>query len=330
MKVTKELLGIGVALSLFMAVFLGAGQSWAEESKKNTTVLRPVGCINSSNGSVFGVGKYGVILRSYHWEQKDWYRGSDSIDWTPPDKGTPGAKLRKKELHEYRAVLRTGIYKDFDLRIIVPLRDREMTLARANGTTFTRDSTELGDIKALSRYRVMSQQKGDFANVAAGIGISMPTGSNDESDSYGVQPAFLQGGTNSWDPIFELGAHKIMGRHLVSLYSQYKLSTEGEVGSNDFETPDVFRLNMGYSFAALSWIDLTMELNHYSQSRARLNGKDVVNSGGDFGYITPGINLKFTKNMFLSVGVPIIIYRDLNGMQPFEDYRVVTKLAFNF
>ena len=62
MKVAKELIGIGGALTLSMAVLLVAEQSWAEETKKNTTVPRPVGVLNSSNGSVFDVSQYGIVL----------------------------------------------------------------------------------------------------------------------------------------------------------------------------------------------------------------------------------------------------------------------------
>ena len=47
-------------------------------------------------------------------------------------------------------------------------------------------------------------------------------------------------------------------------------------------------------------------------------------------FVSPGIHFKFRTGMHLDFCVPIAAYRDLNGTQLGEDYRIVTKLASKF
>ena len=242
--------------------------------------------------------------------------GVDEIDFVRPKKGQkPGKKAYEKSVQATRLVLRTGIYDNFDARLLIPyFFDKELKRSSFK-TDFSDDNSGMGDIKLLSRYRIMSQKKGDPLNLAVGLGIKMPTGSTDETDSSGKTPGFLQTGSGSWDPIFELGMHKIIGRHWFSSYFIYLLTTEGELENNDFERPDVFKYNFGYVFALSKLFDLGIELNGEVLSKAELNGMKNGNSGGHSIFISPEVHFKFTKNMHLDLCVPIAVYHDLNGTQ---------------
>jgi hypothetical protein len=158
----------------------------------------------------------------------------------------------------------------------------------------------------------------------------MPTGSTDEEDSSGACPGFLQTGSGSWDPIIELGAHRVKGRHLLASHFMYQLATDGKRGDQDFKKPSVFKYNFGYKYAVSKWFDLGIELNGVYKSKAELDGVEQENSGGHVVYLSPGVSYKFYKGMHLGVSVPVPVYRDLNGTQLIEDYRIVTKLAFKF
>ena len=297
---------------------------------KNSKGPRPVGAVNSSNGGVYPVGKYATILKYFSFTKDQLYMDDDEIDFVRPGKGK---KTRKKvyeqSVQKYDLIFRTGVYKDFDVRMIVPWVDKEMKRKSFNAD-FTDDNSGIGDIKLLSRYRIMSQKNGPL-NLAIGLGVKMPTGSSDGTDDSGkTLPGFLQTGSGSWDPIIELGMHKIMGPHWMSSYFMYLMTTEGELGHYDFERPDVFKYNFAYAYALSNMFDVGIELNGEVKGKAELNGVEIDNTGGHSIFISPEVHFKFAKGMHFNLCMPIAVYHDLNGPQLAEDYRIVAKLAMNF
>ncbi len=298
--------------------------------QKKSKSPKPVGMVNSSNGGVYGKGEYGVILKYITNDQDQLYSGTDSVDFIPPEKGaSPGKKVYEKSHTTVHTTLRAGITENMDARLVIPFHDKELK-RQSFSQDFSDDSSGLGDMKLFARYSLVSQKNNAPYNLAIGLGVKMPTGETDEQDSSGATPSFLQSGSGSWDPIVEIGAHKVAGRHWFSTYFMYQLSTEGEVGDLDFEKPDVFKYNFGYAYAVSRLVDFQVELNGEYKTKAELDGVDQQNSGGHMLYVTPGVHYKFYKKMHCDIGVAIPVYRDLNGTQPSEDYRVIAKLALKF
>ena len=110
----------------------------------------------------------------------------------------------------------------------------------------------------------------------------------------------------------------------------YRLTTKGELGDQDFESPDVFKYNFAYGYAISNLFDVGIELNGEFKDKAELDGVKQDNTGGNIIYLSPGIHFKFHKGMHFDVCVPVPVYRDLNGTQLSEDYRIVAKLAMKF
>jgi len=313
---------------LFVFIFLTFPVN-AEQKCEKAKGPKPVGAANSSNGGVFSKGKYGVIFKYFYFKQDQLYNGTDEVDFIRPQKGQKGKKAYEKTVQDCRLTLRTGISDNFDARLIIPFLDKEMKRMSFKND-FTDSNSSIGDIKLISRYRIMSQKKKDPFNLAVGAGLKMPTGETDEKDSSGKTPGFLQTGSGSWDPIVELGAHKVMGQHWLSSHLIYLITSKGDLGDYDFEKPDVFKYNFAYAYALSYLFDLGLELNGVVKSKAEKDGIRNDNSGGHVIYLSPEIHFKFRKGMHLDLCVPISVYRDLNGTQLSEDYRVVVKLAMTF
>jgi hypothetical protein len=290
---------------------------------------KPVGAINSSNGGVYEKGAFGIIGKYTYSKADQHYHGTSEVDYKRLKPGQKGKKCTEQVLNKYQLTLRAGIFEDFDARLIIPLLDKELKRESAKAG-FTDDNSGIGDIKLVGRYRIMSQKKKDPLNLAIGLGVEMPTGTTDEEDDAGACPGYLQTGWGSWNPIFEVGAHKVMGRHWMSTYFIYKMSTEGERGDDDFEGPDVFKYNAAYIYALTNWLDMGVELGGEIKSKCRLAGETQQSTGGHVVFVTPQVHFKLYKGIHFDVGVPITVYRDLNGEQLAEDYRVVTKLAMKF
>ncbi len=322
---------MAAALTFLLAIWLQVPSIQADQGKKPNKGPKPVGLVNSSNGGVYEKGQYGIIFKYHQIKQDQLYDGGDEIDFVPPKKGQkPGKKCRERTMQQYQLTLRAGLLENLDARLIIPYFDKEMKRQSFN-KDFTDDNSGLGDIKLVGRYRLLAQKQKDPFNLAIGAGLKMPTGKTDEEDSSDTcLPGFLQTGSGSWDPVIELGAHKVMGRHWVSSYLMYQLSTEGELGDRDFEKPDMFKYNLGYAYALSRLFDLQLELNGVVKSKAELEGQKKDNTGGHILYLSPGVHFKFSKGKHLDLCVPIPIYRDLNGVQLSEDHRICAKLAFKF
>ncbi len=291
--------------------------------------LKAVGQVNSSNGAVYEKGQYGIIFKYITFKQDQLYEGDDKVDFARPQKGQKGKKCSERTAEQYQLTVRAGIFDTIDARLVIPLFTKELK-RQSFSQDFTDENSGIGDIKLISRYRIWSQKKKDPFNLAFGVGLKIPTGSTDEKDSSGNFPGFIQTGSGSWDPIIELGAHKLVGRSFLSSHFLYKMSTEGERGNDDYEKPDVFKYNFGYAYALSRLFDLQCELNGEVKGKAELAGHEQDDTGGHVIYLSPGVHFKFRKGMHVDVCVPIPVYRDLNGTQLSEEYRMVAKLAMKF
>ncbi len=291
---------------------------------------QPMGVVVGSNGGVFPIGKYAAILRYYHLDYDQMYQGTNKIDLPSLGTGSGASKqVYERSLEMVNLVLRAGILENVDVRALIPFRDKEMKMRTAM-SDITQDNSGFGDIKLISRYRLMSQKAGDPLNLAVGLGVELPTGSTDSTHEGSTQPYFLQGGSGSWDPIFEIGAHKVMGANWLSAHVMYQINTEGELGSNDFEAPDQLNYNLGYMHALSQYLDLGVEVNGEARSKAELNGVEQTSTGGHSVYITPELNIKFGHGVVLGLSMPIAVYHDLNGTQVGDEYRIAAKLAYFF
>ncbi len=328
--VQKQHLSLWMVIFLSTALMMLASAAVAAPGGKKGKGPKPVGAVNSSNGGVYSPGEYGIIFKYITFQQDSMYRGSDEVSFMRPGMGQkPGKKVYEKRLDRYQLTLRTGIWKDFDVRLIVPYMDKELK-RQSFKASFSDDNAGFGDITLFSRYRIMSQKNKDPFNLAVGLGLEIPTGKTDVKDSSGMTPGYLQPGGGSWNPAVEVGAHKVTGPHWIGSHILYKMTNEGELGDRDFERPDVFKYNFSYGYALAGSFDLQLELNGEVKSKAKLDGKTMPNSGGHCLFITPGIHYKIMKGMHVGLALPVTVYRDLNGEQPSEDYRVVAKFAMKF
>jgi hypothetical protein len=282
---------------------------------------KPGAVLNSGNGGVYDVGEYGVILKYLGAQLDDSYSGGDSVATS-----TPG--VTEKSFDQYQVILRTGIYKNIDVRVIIPFLNKDTQRQTGSGDLYSGDSEGIGDAKLIARYSLMAQKRKDPVNLAIGIGLKAPTGATDNEDSSGTAVGYLQTGTGSWDPVFEVGAHRVSGRHWLSSDLMYQMTSEGRRGDSDYEAPDLLKFNLGYAFVVNPYFDVQLELNNEWRSKAELDGVTQDNTGGFISYVTPGAHLKCSSKASFDFGVAVPVYRDLNGSQLSEDYRIIGKMTF--
>ncbi|MCK5070594.1 MAG: transporter [Desulfocapsa sp.] len=317
-----------LALSFFMVVGLSANAMAQTDSKAGKyTGPKPVAAVNSHNGSLVPVGSYIFINKYFNVTKDQLYSDNNEVSFTPPL--DQRAKADAFYYQELQTVFRTGIAKNIDARFIFSTFEKRID--RQTATLATTDINKgIGDAKLIARYGLMSQ-KDSYMNLIAGVGVTVPFGSTDETDNAGkLLPGSMQLGSGSWNPILELGMHKIIRQHWVSAYFSAMFAVEGELGPHDFTRSNAYKYTFAYNYAVSHMWDVGVELNGEIKNEAELNENEVINTGGHTVFLSPQVHFKFAKNMHLGLCAPIAVYHDLNGPQLGYETSVIAKLSMKF
>lgn len=313
-----------------------SGQKLSE--RPDTKPVKCIGLVNMSNGMVLPKGKISACLKYRYVHKDSLYDGNNEMN------GKYNGKYdRVNQCVQF--VAKAGLFENFEARVMIPFWDKEFKRNATAAVTHadTSNLSGLGDAILMGRYALMRQKKGDWLNLAVGAGLKLPTGDADaENDPpFSAAHKYLgpgaQLGTGSWDPKFELGATKFIGRSRLDAHFMYTMTGDGAHSSRK---GNQFKYNFGYGYALNKYFDLELELNGVDQEKHRYDGHIVDATGGHTIFITPGIHWKMANNAHLSLGVPIVVYRDLNGYSATpdrnsryglgEDYQIVTRIGFSF
>ena len=140
----------------------------------------------------------------------------------------------------------------------------------------------------------------------------------------------MQLGSGSWNPLFEVGMHKIIKRSWISAYFVYMLALDGELGEHTFKRSSAFKYNLAYAYALSNMFDIGAEINCEHKDKAELNGEEMDVTGGHVMFFAPEVHFKFAKDMHLDFSYAIPFLQDLNGPQLGYTSMAVVKLAMKF
>lgn len=310
-----------------------------DQSSKSKTpkVDKCIGLVNMSNGVVIPKGMVVANIKYKYIHKNALYDGNTE------KKGNYGGKYDRVN-HLVQFIAKAGLFKNFEARMIVPFWKKQLKRKPGNlAQPYDTDTNSgLGDVVFMGRYALMNQRDGDWLNLSIGAGIKTPTGDADReneapfSKMYKYLGPRAQMGTGSWDPKVEIGATKFFGRSRLDAHVMY---TIGGTGSHNSRPGNQLNYDLGYGYALNNYFDVELELNGVEQDEDIHEGTVDRSTGGHTIFITPGIHFKYEK-MNLSVGVPVVVYRDLNGYSGTpdansryglgEDFQVVTRLGFCF
>lgn len=290
------------------------GSDSAEATLKNRPDIkpvRPIGPVNMSNGIVLPPGKVTASLKYRYVHKDDLYDGGDEKS------GTYNGKYDRVN-QTWQLAVKAGLFDDFEMRVMVPFHLKRVKRNAGNPPTHMDADTVagLGDVVVMGRYALLSERSGDWLNLAVGAGLALPTGDADHknpkpfSKNYEYMGPGAQLGTGSFDPKFELGATKFLGRSRFDAHLMLTFPGEGAHGSRK---GNQYKCDVGYSYALNRSLDIELELNGVYQAKHIHDASETVNTGGTTVFLTPGVHWKINERLHFSLGVPIVIYRDLNG-----------------
>lgn len=249
--------------------------------------------------------------------------------------GDPSPADREVEVLGGISVLGYGATSDLALFGALPYIDKRLELTDTSGQRIARSTRGIGDVQLFGRYTLFQRDMpGSSVRVAPFLGLELPTGDDDDSDSFGRLPATLQLGSGSWDLFGGLIATYQTLDYQVGAQISYKANTE----ANDFAFGDEFRFDASLQYrlwppelgaGVPGFLYGVVETNLLHQAKNEINGADDPNSGGTTLFLSPGLQY-VTKRWVLEGIVQLPVLQDLNGTTLEDDFAVRTGFRVNF
>lgn len=295
-----------LALVLFAAAISGLREAHAAPETFNTALP---------------VGRGDFVFR----EQFLYIKASD--DPSPAD--------RNLEVLGSISVLGYGATSDLALFGVLPYLDKELDLTTSGGQRMTRSTNGIGDAQLFARYTVFQKDlPGRNFRIAPFLGLELPTGDDDDRDSFGRLPQPLQLGSGSWDPFGGVIATYQTLDYQVDAQLSYKANTK----ANGFEFGDEFQFDASLQYrlwprelgaGVPGFLYGVIETNLLHQAKNEISGTNDPNSGSTKLFLSPGLQY-VTKRWILEAIVQLPVVQDLNGMALKDDYSVRAGFRVNF
>lgn len=212
---------------------------------------------------------------------------------------------------------------------------QQRTIFTETGQANVTETNGLGDAVLLLQYSVLSVFKRSLVLAA---GPKLPIGKFDATDDeFGlVVSPDLQPGSGSLDGIFgasyqESQILKITGLSFNASAS-YRLTTPAKRFEGDikyrFGNESMLSLGLQKNFL-IKKIGVTPSVfTQYRHTSAdKTDGLTVAGTGGDWIYISPGLNLELSNNLSINAAAELPVYRNLKGTQLTTSYRFNVGLA---
>ncbi len=233
------------------------------------------------------------------------------------------------------SVLGYGATSDLALFGVLPYLDKELNLTTSGGQRITRSTNGIGDAQLFARYTVFQKNLlGRNFRIAPFLGLELPTGDDNDRDSFGRLPATLQLGSGSWDPFGGVIATYQTLDYEVDAQLSYRANTE----ANGFKFGDEIRFDASLQYrlwprdlgaGVPGFLYGVIETNLLHQAKNEISGTNDPNTGGAKLFLSPGLQY-VTKRWVLEAIVQIPVVQDLGGAALKDDYSVRPGFRVNF
>ncbi|SFK53703.1 Uncharacterized conserved protein [Desulfomicrobium apsheronum] len=289
------------SLVLACCLLLPSAHARAAEGASISTPAGAVGVNHGPGGMGFPVGKFAAVLNYRYCVKDQWYKDSSGED---------GADV-KQIVHTPVLKTRFSFAKGWDVRTATPFLD--MTVDREDIGLDDKWVGGLGDTTAILRYQILSQKTGAPLNLAADLGVVIPTGEIGDNNP----------GNGAWGALFGFGATYMSGSHRIEGDTSYTVYSEGTAEKTK---GDRLRINAHYAYALNSLLDLGVEAYYEWTQEDEQYGVDLVNDAKSL-YVGPKFNLKFPEyGITFGGNILMAAYRDYETATLTDDWRTEFKL----
>ena len=288
------------------------------------------GCILNSNWPELSEHKFEFDLRYDYIDQDQLRSGKSKISPIAASKistfGNPQEVEHDTANTYITANFTYNFNEDWNLGLMVPNVNRNHSTlgtasdgieAGAGGGQYSSHTSNLGDIKLISRYLGLTEQH-DLGLI---LGLKLPTGSHtlngNSNDVTSPGPITidrgLQPGTGTTDLIFGTNYSRALNKnwdYYGDLIYQLALNAKDE-----YRPGNSSNLSLGLRYMGFESMIPQFQLNsRYIKHDTGINA-DTISTGGFLVYLGPGLITSIGKKIELYGFVQIPVYQDLNGVQ---------------
>jgi hypothetical protein len=197
-----------------------------------------------------------------------------------------------------------------------------------------RKTSGIGDIALLAKYRLLAPISPREPEFAIGFGIKAPTGDYEEADYFGVMSASQQVGSGAFDFVGSAYYSQLVSEFNLFSSALFRYPTKNNRGYQfgkeiEIRSSAVY-IGFGDYVAPILGIHgrITARANYDGSNLDSYGGGAYRDSGGEWIYINPGLEIKPLKNFGIHVEVSVPVYNRVNGIQISET--VTWRLAASF
>ncbi len=246
----------------------------------------------------------------------------------------PTSQHRELTVWSLPVVIAYGVTGRLSVFGIIPVVDKELSIKTASGRV-TRGGSGIGDITLLGRYTLWKRDmKGQTMRLAPFIGIKMPTGEDNKTDSLGRLPEPLQVGSGSWDSV----AGAVFTWQTLKWQFDTAISYRYNTRANDYRFGNTTRLDISYQYRLIpeklgrglpAFVYGVLESSIVIKGKDKNMGSYDRDTGGLSWFITPGIQYVTQRTVFeTALQFPVI--QDLNGNALKRDFLWILSVRVNF
>jgi len=230
-----------------------------------------------------------------------------------------------------------GLNEDVTLAVTVPYVSKALE-TRMGGRRVRLNASGLGDVAVTGKWRFFKDQDlGETTELAAFLGVELPSGRGGIHDGGIRLPQPLQPGSGSFDGTAGVALSRLWdgGRWLVNADTFFKFNTE----ANGYRFGHVLRFDVGaqyriypdeYESFDQTTVNLIIELNGHWAAKDTAGGDRIDTTGGVELFLSPGVQVIVNEDLLFEAGVQIPFFRDLNGPQLARDFLATAGLRWRF
>ncbi len=289
----------------------------------------PKSNISGGNGMVLPNNKTRLIIKYISFLKNNAYDNDNKVE---------DLKNRKLKVKKIIFIMKKGVGHNTEVIVKIPdiYKNLNQTIMNKN---FNMTNSGIGDISLILKHELLSQKKGNFAFLCIGAGIKLPTGKTNKSflTPIGIKKPdktqTLQLGSGSYDYRMGISFTKIINFSRIDANVHYIYTTKG---SNDYKFGNSFHWNIGYVYSINNIFAIQIDFNGINLNKDKYKNNAINSTGGNFIYMIPGFQIRFNKQLDLSIGYSRMIKRDNNfdtknnigGLS--EEYRFLARLGYTF
>jgi len=229
-----------------------------------------------------------------------------------------------------------GISRNFAVTGLFSFVDQNRTVTPIEGNKNEISSKGLGDVVLLLKYNLSAFSLTNQTELSIGVGSKLPVGSSDITANGVLLPADIQSGSGSWDALlWGFYSQGFMPSMPLTFFANvsYKLNTANArfaSSKSGYKFGNEFILSSGVGYRTDTPLDFTLFLRYRNTTQDQFDDENVPNTGGNWLYAVPGINIKVADQITSRISGQIPIFRDLQGTQLTTSYSVSLSLFYNY